>query len=407
MGDPSELLKALRGEKAEQSEFEQVVLEHFGHASQLSNEEISYGPSQGGSALKLIYDENGLLVGAQSGPDLKIDDIETLCRKVEEQLLTPGPIKVRRRILFTALPTRGWFRYRDQFQIVPMPEDAPQLKVVTGDHPFFLEFKFPSSSNFTVSHQRQERIGRELELICSALFSWRVWSIGPQVQFHWSIELKEGETQPRSKFLQEGYTWPGMRSEIDDFSEINKLSPLAALDSQAYYTLRGISVGQTLDIPADLPILLDAVSKLSRRDRDRFLRASYWFQHANSVFPLSKSASFVALVSAVEALSSGSQGSKRCKECGQSIGPGPTKLFADFVEAHLPDTSIPESERKRFYTLRSALSHGGKLLLGDHSLWGFTPKSLGEDTDMRALWQIVRTIFHNWLIRRNAAPAPQ
>jgi hypothetical protein len=78
----------------------------------------------------------------------------------------------------------------------------------------------------------------------------------------------------------------------------------------------------------------------------------------------------------------------------------PAQLFADFVEAHLPGTLIPEAERKRFYRLRSALSHGGKLLLGDHSEWGFTPKRIGEDSDVRALWQIVHTVLHNWLIAR-------
>src|SRR5262249_458055 len=140
------------------------------------------------------------------------------------------------------------------------------------------------------------------------------------------------------------------------------------------------------------------VSNLSRDHRDQFLRASYWFQHAQEVFPLSRSAAFVALVSAVEALMSELQGAGRCDACGHSIGPGPTRRFADFVEMYLPRSRVPEPERKRFYSLRSALSHGGKLLRDDHMLWQFEPKRLGEQTDMRSTWRIVHLVLHNWLL---------
>jgi hypothetical protein len=43
--------------------------------------------------------------------------------------------------------------------------------------------------------------------------------------------------------------------------------------------------------------------------------------------------------------------------------------------------------------VRSALSHGGKLLSADHGGWGFTPKQLGEGSDSRAVWQIVQLVL--------------
>jgi hypothetical protein len=398
MTDRTKLLNELGGDRAEQSEFADVLGVYFGGAAQKSNKEIEYLTSEGGTALTLIYNGEGLLIGAKAGPALKDTDVRDLRRRVEEELLTPGPVKVRRRVLFAPVPTRGWYRYKDQFQIMPVPEDAPKpRRSVWGDHPFFLEFKYSHSSGIFISSQRWARIGRELELFCSAILSWRVRSIG-QTQYHWCIELSEDKKLLPSKFRQEGYLWPGGVLELDSFSNTENLSPLAALDPNSYYTLRSISVDQALDVPSDLTVLLDAFSNLSSADRNRFLRASYWVQHAREVS--SKSAEFVSLVSAIEALSSEPQSRERCKECGQLVGPGPTKLFADFVEAHLPGAAIPESERKRFYSLRSALSHGGKLLLSDHSLWGFNPKRLGEDSDTRSMWQIVQMVLHNWLIAK-------
>lgn len=402
MANRSKLLTALGGDKAEQSEFETVLLGYFGRAAHLSNREILYSNREGGAALSLVYNANGLLKSAEGGPNLKDEDVKNIRTQVDQELLTPGPARVRRRILFCGVPTKGWFRYGDVFQIVPLPDEAPRPNYMLGDHPLVLEFKYPSSSHSSVSLDRQQRIGRELELICSALLAWRLWSIGPQSQHHWTVELTGNAAQITSKFLQEAYMWPGMVVEAETFSPTGTLTPLTTVDPQMYYsyTHGAVGPGLALDIPGDLTRLLDAVWNLTRQDRDRFLRAGYWFQHAHNVRTLSLSAAFVSLVSAIEALSSGPRSDKRCDECGQLVGPGPTKLFADFVEAHLPGTSIPEPERKRFYRLRSGLSHGGKLLLSDHSLWDFSPSTLDEDHAGRVLWQIAQTVLRNWLIMR-------
>jgi hypothetical protein len=88
-----------------------------------------------------------------------------------------------------------------------------------------------------------------------------------------------------------------------------------------------------------------------------------------------------------------SKGGTQCPHCKQILGAGPTKQFAEFVESFIPGGAVPEAERKRFYRVRSALSHGGKLLSADHGAWGFTPKQLGEGSDSRAVWQIVQLVL--------------
>ncbi len=127
------ILKELGGDRAEQSEFEELILEHFGLASHPSNDEILYSRPETEASLKLVYDRDGFLARAETIADLSADDIGVIRRKVEEQLLTPGPIKVRKRILLTAIPTKGWFRSRDRFQIVPVPADAPRPHFLHAD----------------------------------------------------------------------------------------------------------------------------------------------------------------------------------------------------------------------------------------------------------------------------------
>lgn len=57
-------------------------------------------------------------------------------------------------------------------------------------------------------------------------------------------------------------------------------------------------------------------------------------------------------------------------------------------------------DRRKLYSLRSALSHGGSLLHSDRHSWmgGMTSKALDEWSDHRAMWQIVRIALVTWLL---------
>jgi hypothetical protein len=394
------LFQTLHCSELDQAEFEQILASYFGNALYDDSGEIRHARSSGGTALRVLYGKTGKLTKVFAGPDIQPGQIDELRAKIEAELLTDGAPKIRRRILFTAVPTVGYFRYEDVFQIVPLPAEAPRPKYqVFGGHPLFLECKVRTSSNPMVTFSRHEKAGRELELLLSSLLTQRLSSIAPETRHFWGIE-ETGELP--SKFLRKQYAWDGAVIELDDFSSTEGLSAVTLVDPHEYYSRRGVFIGQTLDIPSDMPQQVDRFFALSADNKERLLRAGYWLQHANSVFSFSKSASFVALVSAIEALMPPPQGGRQCPHCKQILGVGPTKQFVDFVEALIPGNSIPEAERKRFYQVRSALSHGGKLLASDHSGWGlqFTPKQLGEGRDTRVVWQIVQLVLHNWLATR-------
>ena len=390
---------ALHCSETDQREFEYVVGEYFGHGRLVGAQEIYHARTGGGCALRLQYDDNGKLTKILAGADLEPGQIEELQKKIEKELLSAAARKVRRHVLFAVVPTVGFFRYKGVFQIVPVPPEAPRPKQILGEHPFFLEFALGISSNFAITNLRHAKTERQLELALSSILAYHITSIGPTLQQHWSIDLVGDTIVLPSKFLQEGYSWNGAVLEIDDFSSTQGLPALETVDLNTYYSTRGISVDQKLNIPSDAEDQLDHFFALSVDNREKFLRASYWFQHADVVFNQSRSASFIALVSAIEALMPPPKGGKQCTHCKQMLGIGPTKQFIDFVEALIPDASIPESERKRFYRARSALSHGGKLLANDHGVWGFTPRQLGEGQDADMVWRIAQAVLHNWLIR--------
>ena len=83
------------------------------------------------------------------------------------------------------------------------------------------------------------------------------------------------------------------------------------------------------------------------------------------------------------------------------MGVGPTRMFTDFVDDLAPGASATEA-RKRFYGIRSALSHGGSLLHSDRRTWSpqMTGAKIEEWEDIGAIWKLVRLVLVNWLARQ-------
>ena len=161
MIEAENLFDVLHCSKLDQAEFEQVVGSYYGHGYHAQPQEIHHARAGRGCAVRTLYDENGKLINVVGGPDLATGEIDELRRKTETELLTQGATKVRRLVLFSSAPTTGHFRYRDVFQIVPVPPEAPRPKFILGDHPLFLEVKVHISSNFMITNLRYQRAARK------------------------------------------------------------------------------------------------------------------------------------------------------------------------------------------------------------------------------------------------------
>ena len=199
----------------------------------------------------------------------------------------------------------------------------------------------------------------------------------------------------RSVHRQELYTWPGGQALVESFSSVDGIPPMARIPPQTYYTRFGIYRDQQLEIPENFTDLLKLFHQLPFTERERFLRASYWFQHAQGVWNRSASAAFVAFISSVETLMPKAPTRSRCPTCEQLVGPGPTAQFKAFVDRLAPDSSVPPADRRRFYSLRSALSHGGRLLHSDQATLGMGPLGMNDASELGSRDGRVATEFSN------------
>jgi hypothetical protein len=371
------------------AELENVLLSHFSRCHSDGTDTLTY-TVEDRPALELKYAKSGKPVSLRTGPAFCPPDRDNLRRKILEELLNPGPVKIGRTVMFSGVPFTGWYRFRDEFQFVPVPAGAPKPEFAAGDHPFILEVAFPSSGNPSVNNLRRGKREREIELLCGLLLVPHVFGQSRYSQFHWVYEpMVDGKLV--SSFRQGGYSWDGANFQIDTFSQTETLLPLTQIEPQTYYAMQGISARQVLELPANFTNSVELVRSLSDQEHGRFLRACYWYQQSFKAWLISRSIASAALVSAIEAL-----------RPNPPEGVGLREAFVNFVDQFAP--GVPVADRRSFYQLRSAISHGGKLLHSDEVAWGISLQHMTEDHDLRSLSAIVRTALINWL--NTPAPRP-
>jgi hypothetical protein len=388
-------------DEIDQSEFELLLITHFGGSQSQTDREIRYTRGQGVEpALVLKYSKDGAITEIIAGAALASDDVALIQAKIDRHLLSGGDEHIGQLVLFAVMPTRGWFRYKDIFQLVPVPPDAPRPPFMMGDHPLLLQYAVKSSGDFQIDMLRRTRVGRELELLSAALTKNIYGGIGQVARYHWSVVRTEDPPTWRSEYCQEAYTYPEANGIAVAYTAVDALEPIRRTPAQEHYTRIGITGTEVLDLPDTFETSLDVYFGMSRENQERFMRACFWFQYAQRVARLSYSGAFTALVSAVEALMGDAKPERICDACSRPVGVGPTKRFIEFVERFAPGPAIAKEHRRKLYSLRSALTHGGHLLHADRYGWGggMTANALSEQSDQRALWQAVQIVLVNWLL---------
>jgi hypothetical protein len=397
-----DLLSTFRIAYVEQPEFEQLLQWHFGASSAPSNREIHYGRHQQPAALILRYDKEGLVAQIETGPGLAADDIETIAGKLHAALVDKTDRRIGQTVLFAYRPLKGWFRFRDVFQLIPMPAEAPRPFHGIGGHPLLMQFRFSASSENAISQLRHSRANREIELLCAALTLDIQGAMPTTTHYHWVAAFGRdlsSNPQPSSEYCMDAYLWHPNRTPPEDYDSVHDFEPVRRMPYDEYYSQMGISMGPDMPLPDAFETLIERYFSRSAVERDRYIRACHWFQFSQRAAGYSNSASYSALVSAAEALMGPEPPSlNRCPTCKRTTGGGSKKRFLAFLEEYAPSPAVSAKDRRQFYELRSAVAHGGRLLHSDRFAWGaLTPSSLADWNSQRSMGNLMRVVLINWL----------
>jgi hypothetical protein len=307
---------------------------------------------------------------------------------------------------------KGWWKYRDRWQIAPPPKEAPLPDELLGHWPFIVEVKTSWSEIGRINTQRRMQAINHLGLLLPLLLKGPIFQPRPySPQKHWVIspqEITEQNPNPIPRFAQEYYAAPGHTGLADTFTEFDEGDRLTvAGDSAAYYSQLAISVDESLEVPEILPRLLDNYYALPPEDQKTYLRACYWFGLGQFIGHYSSSMSFVTYVTAIETLLPNPDGPHTCPQCEENHYPSKTANFRRFLYQHVPDAPA----RETFYAQRSLLTHGSSVLESDvrDEFDAFYPNHLDDNSEYAALARTCRVGLVNWLSARpeiSEAPNP-
>jgi len=409
-----------------------LLTEVFGFQSYKGQRTIRYF-NQSGHGLSLTYlanrsDRNpfGVVKELVRGPDLTESDVTRLLELYD--ILNGQEVpQLDSLFYFSNRRVTGWWRYRDQFQILPPPAGAPLPTTLLGDWPFIVQARFgaPNQSGLTMRRRMQTR--SNLSLLLPVLL------IGPTYQphtyralKHWVIPPSNRTLPPRSltdrlltalrlrqrpleapfhigqsMYAQEYYHVEGWAPPVGpELSAVDGMdAALVVDDHEAYYRPTGISGEEVVQVPSVLPQLLDNYLNLNEDVARQYRRACYWFNLARFFWDYSASTSFIAYVVAVESLLP-EEAPHTCPTCDAPHHPSITRALREFINAYVPDPP----DRNQFYRVRSDITHGSTLLQFD--LWeefnGFFPSEIDQRNEIESLNYVCRIALVNWLMAQAA-----
>jgi len=279
------------------------------------------------------------------------------------------------------------------FQIIPVPNEAPQVSYALGDHPFILQFKYLSSPDFVINQTRRTEQATKYTRFLNVISKSRVFKSPRYNTNFWALKTADLDNWS-SEWTQEGYILKNFENEVKNFSEPGDLIKLTASD--IYYNRGHVRSTSDFELPDDVEIMLDKIFSLDLEKYKKFEIACTWFSQNQYLWPHSSSAAFIAIISSLESLMDKS--GEKCKCCGQpkySI----TKKFSKFLKDYVPDIDKMPYEENLIYKTRSDLAHGADLFLSDLEPWGFFSgnQKINQDSLQRNTYQIVATALLNWL----------
>jgi hypothetical protein len=171
-----DLRRRLHLGQVDHQELLEIVLAHFGHGEQPEASVFSYGRQ--GQPAQLIFKMGrlGHIADVTPGPGFMKRDIDEVAAKIRHTLLGEQPVRVGRVIAFSTEPVRGVFRYRDRFQMLPMPSGAPAPREgLIADQPFVLEVSYASCPEDWIGFSRQAKAVMMHTRLLAVLSNQHVW----------------------------------------------------------------------------------------------------------------------------------------------------------------------------------------------------------------------------------------
>ena len=387
-------------DSVEQDELEVVFLSYFGQGEHPNSLHYKFSKSLDKDVfITVTYDNKRKMTEITPSPKLSKQNIQDLKKRISEELIDNQTISVGQQVCFSQnnRSVEGYFKYKDIFQLVPVPSHAPRQEYVVGGHPFLLQYKYVSSSNISVDNARRMKRVTELGLLIHFLSGSVVIYPSVYIEFAWVFNRADDKDFSTS-LKQIAYHYEGLTTKLEGYSSVESLNLIPFGERHSNELTLKINSSQ----------LLDKVFSLDSKQYDRLIKSLYWYYISNKTWLLSHSLSYVSLITSIECLlekvdkcscgtAKAHKGLELCDICGESkfrIG----KSIKEFFEKHAKTTfdQMSSEEKKQIYNIRSGMVHGADIYPRDLNSQFSYSQSL-DDSFQRHISKLVSESINKWI----------
>jgi hypothetical protein len=388
----------------DKEELEIICLQFFGKVSTAQKENtIIYSRNDKKPLLEFKYKNDQIqCIDKHDGFSNKdFNELKITIKRIADN--TNNVKSLRRGILFSDYPIKGFCEVGDFINLVPVPSRCPKSPgsgfVMWGKYPFIVEYSYSRNiveDKYTslINAKRWYEKYSEIALLLNLLLERGVVCFGNSAKHSWLMNNKG-----KSYYGTLGYGCNNFKNEIKEYTKGRR--KINEIDPKQYYSRMFLkdrnSKSINMEVPNDLIESIKTYYSLNGQIKRRFLDSCYWLHVSKQVIQYSISAAYIAMVNSVEVFLN--DGGTRCKCCNQ-LKMGIAKQFRKFIDKYSP--GINDSLKKQLYDLRSRLNHGDKIMWGDRTTTFFAGSATNFD-DQNKFWAmqyIIKNALHNWLVEK-------
>jgi hypothetical protein len=179
---------------------------HFGQSSHpaLSRRHTFTKRDEEQISLDVEVDKYGQIfdiIPSQDFPDI---ELEAISSKIRNTLIDNQSIKIGEVVGFSVNgKVDGFFKYKEEFQILPVPDSAPKITHQTaGDHPFLLQFKYATCPDFQISSMRAKEKEIRILRMLNLLTKGRIKHVSPFVKSAWVAKIDDDPSSGRRSIFK-------------------------------------------------------------------------------------------------------------------------------------------------------------------------------------------------------------
>ena len=206
-----------------------LLLNYFKSSGHIDTSAMGF-PSLDSPQIQARFDKGNLIAVLSA---LSSEDAERLCSHIRTELTGVGEA-IGREVLFAYKPVTGYWRYRDRFQLLPVPAHAPKPEFMNAPHPFLLECTIRMTGDLFRDSMRRSREVNGLCKLLNAFFHIGIRRL--ESNHSWVMPpATEGVEKLKVACLLNCYFYEGLQPQSDGLSTIEGTPAVPIVPAADYF----------------------------------------------------------------------------------------------------------------------------------------------------------------------------